>query len=365
MKEIAQVFLKLGCVAFGGPAAHIAMMQEELVEKRKWLTQKEFLSYIGLTQLIPGPNSSELVLHLGYVRKGMPGLLLAGICFLAPALLSTWILAWVYVTYGKLPSVANAFIGIQAMVLVIIFSALLKLAKKQFETGLWLIFLIALTIMSVLGLAPWWLIIIGGLLFLPTQKAANSVVATPVLLASTASTKAISGSGIFWVFLKIGSILFGSGYVLVAYLEQILIQDLGWINQQQLLDSIALGQFTPGPVLSTATFIGYILNGNLGALMATVGIFLPAFVLVSLSGPLISKLKNKPLFERFLKGVNLAALAIFIAAFIKLTQPVLFNPLIIVVASLGALLHFKFKWSAPKLILVGLFIGVTYYFFIA
>jgi len=360
MKEIIGVFLKLGCIAFGGPAAHIAMMQEELVEKRKWLSQEKFLSYIGLTQLIPGPNSTELVLHCGYERGGYKGLLAAGLSFLAPALLSTWALAYVYVTYGNIPNVAAVFQGIQAMVIVIIFSALLKLAKKQYQPGSWVFFLIALTAIAALGVAPWMVILIGGIIYLPLKKSATTV--APLTLLATASVP--TGSSIFWVFLKIGSILFGSGYVLIAYLEAMLVQDLGWLNQQQLLDAVALGQFTPGPVLSTATFIGYILDGNIGAIAATTGIFLPAFVLVSFSGLFIKKLEGKSWFKLFLKGVNLAALAIFVVAMIKMIIPVYKDWFQLAVIAVGLLLHYRFKLKAPKLILIAIVFGLINIFFI-
>jgi chromate transporter len=355
MKEIIGVFLKLGCIAFGGPAAHIAMMQEEIVEKRKWLSQEKFLSYIGLTQLIPGPNSTELVLHCGYERGGYKGLLLAGLSFLAPALLSTLLLAYVYVHYGTIPNVSMVFMSIQAMVIVIIFSALLKLAKKQYKPGKWLVMLIVLTSLAGLGLQPWLIILIGGAFYLPFNKTVSSI--APITLLATTTTIPTTSS-IFWVFLKIGSILFGSGYVLIAYLETMLIHDLGWLNQQQLLDAVALGQLTPGPVLSTATFIGYILNGNMGALAATAGIFLPAFILVSFFGPVIKKLGDKAWFKQFLIGVNIAALAVFVMAMLKMSIPVVMNITQLVILILGLVLHFKFKLGALQLLLAGLAIGL-------
>ncbi len=265
--------------------------------------------------------------------------------------------------------------------MVIIFSALLKLAKKQYnkegkskgkdkDNGKktneinkqnpvnikWIVSLLVLICLAVLGIAPWWIILIGGVFYFPLKPQTFTLAPIALTLPS------ISSKSIFIVFFKIGAILFGSGYVLVAYLEEILVKDLGWLNHVQLLDSIALGQFTPGPVLSTATFIGYVLNGCSGALAATFGIFLPAFILVSLSGQLIYKLNNKVWFKQSLVGVNLAALAIFMVAFVKLCLPVYDNVFQLAVIALAVLLHFKFKVKAPWLILIGAVAGILFVF---
>lgn len=328
--EIAYVFFKLGCIAFGGPAAHIAMMEEEIVTKRKWLTRQHFLDLMGATNLIPGPNSTEMTMHCGMVRGGWIGLFVAGICFIFPAALLTGLLGWVYKSYGSLPALAPILSGIKPAVLVIIFKAILKLGNKAIKT--WQLFGLGIGVIFAvfLGLNEILVILLAGLIGVIwsqgnifSAKVSPSFFPIFFLQSSMLATSQISNISIFWQFLKVGATLFGSGYVLVAYLEGLLVEDLGWITQFELIDAIAIGQFTPGPVLTTATFVGYQINGFSGAIMATLGIFLPSFLFVLLINPLVSKLRQSKILSSFLDAVNAASVAVMVAVTIKLGISVL------------------------------------------
>ena len=321
LKEVALVFFKMGLIAFGGPAAHIAMMEQEIVEKRKWLTPEHFLDLIGATNLIPGPNSTEMTMHCGHERAGFAGLVVAGISFIFPAVVITGFLAWLYVTYGTLPAVEQFTYGIKPAVIAIIAAAVYKLGKKALksvELGI----LGALTIIvgflgvnevnALLGAG-----IIGAIYFYFRTKTidlkANKKAFTPLLLVKTTALAAtqMSTLKVFWIFLKVGAILYGSGYVLFAFLDGELVAT-GLLTRQELMDAIAVGQFTPGPVLSTATFIGYQLFGFWGAIAATVGIFLPSFIFVLILNPIIPKLRKSRFLSAFLDAVNIAAVAIML-----------------------------------------------------
>lgn len=346
LKEVALLFFKMGCVAFGGPAAHIAMMEDEVVDKRKWMTRDYFLDLMGATNLIPGPNSTELTMHCGHQRAGILGLFVAGICFIFPAVIITGILAWAYVTYGQLPEVNPYIYGIKPAVLVIIAMAIFKLSKKALKNiklgilgGLVLVasFLGVneITALLVAGL-------LGGLFFYSTRNnSLKSIALSPLLLFQGFSLKFL-GSSVFWTFLKVGAILYGSGYVLFAYLDAELVAT-GLLSRQELVDAIAIGQLTPGPVLSTATFIGYQLNGTTGAILATLGIFLPSFLFVLLLNPLIKKMRASVFLSAFLDSVNVAAVAIMIAVLFKMGQSTLLGWREVVVLAISALLIFVFK----------------------
>ena len=326
IKEVAGLFFKLGWMAFGGPAAHIAMMEEEVVTKRRWMSREHFLDLIGATNLIPGPNSTEMAIHCGFQRAGWVGLIIAGICFIFPAVFLTSGLALVYVKYGSVPAVEPFFYGIRPAVIAVILGAVIKLGKKavkNIELGAigTVVMLAVLAGMSEIGA-----ILAGGVLGMLWLSAKGrskvnlfsilpvSVVPKwPVLAAAVVVPVGVSFNNLFLVFLKIGMVLFGSGYVLIAYLDGELVEKLGWISRDQLLDAVAVGQFTPGPVLSTATFIGYLINGPAGAVAATVGIFLPAFVLVAFLNPLIPHLRKSLWTARFLDAVNASAVGIMAA----------------------------------------------------
>ena len=328
IREVAQVFFKLGCIAFGGPAAHIAMMEAEVVEKRKWMSREHFLDLIGATNLIPGPNSTEMTMHCGHERAGVLGLFAAGVCFIFPAVVITGILAWLYVKYGQLPEVEPFIYGIKPAVLAIIAAAIYKLGKKALKNWELGILGAMVVVASLAGvneiLALLTTGIVGTLFFYGRAKWHNRVQVHllplgPMLLLQTTATSAlkITTSGIFWTFLKVGAVLYGSGYVLFAYLDAELVLR-GWLTRPELMDAIAAGQFTPGPVLSTATFIGYQLGGWSGAVAATMGIFLPSFLFVWLLNPLVPKMRKSMLLSFFLeaKSSNVIILFIILVIFI-------------------------------------------------
>jgi chromate transporter len=318
--ELAAVFLKLGTISFGGPAAHIALMRVELVERRQWLTDQAFLDLVGATNLIPGPNSTEMAIHIGYLRAGWAGLLVAGACFIGPAAIIVGLLAWLYVRSGSLPAVQAVFYGIKPVVVAIVAMALWKLARTAVKST-WLALLgIAAAIGVVIGVHELLVLAVCGAIAglasgsRPSASPAPALVipidpAALVLPAAAAAT-AVTLSELFLVFAKAGAFLFGSGYVLVAFLRADLVERLHWLTEAQLLDAVAVGQFTPGPVFTTATFIGYVLGGTPGAIVATVAIFLPAFVYVALSGPLVPRLRRSPIAGGVLDGVNVASLAL-------------------------------------------------------
>jgi len=307
------VFLKLGTTAFGGPAAHIAMLQQEVVERRGWISQDEFLDHLGASNLIPGPTSTELVMHIGRKRGGWQGLVVAGTCFILPAAVMVGIIAWAYVRYGKLPAVSGLLYGVKPVVIAVILQAIWKLGRTAVKNG-WLAIagVIALGL-SVAGVAPLLVLAAGALLALAMEltqiRGKNAllglVTVTPATGVATAGLWPI-----FLVFVKIGAMVFGSGYVLLAFLRADLVERLGWVTQQQLLDAVAVGQITPGPVFTTATFLGFVLRGTSGAVAATVGIFVPAFVFVAISAPLIPRIRSSRVAGAALDGINVASLAL-------------------------------------------------------
>ncbi|MEJ6791956.1 MAG: chromate efflux transporter [Lacinutrix sp.] len=363
LKEVASVFFKLGCFAFGGPAAHIAMMEDEVVTKRKWMTRDYFLDLIGTTNLIPGPNSTEMTMHCGYERAGKKGLFVAGIAFIFPAVIITALLAYLYVECGKLPEVEPFVFGIKPAVLAIIASAVLKLGKKAVKTiELTIIGLLVLTA-SLFGVNEVFALLSAGILGMLYFYFKNKVSASlnsfyPFLLSSTLglTLSKISAINVFWVFLKVGAILYGSGYVLFAYLDAELVTR-GWLTRVELIDAIAVGQFIPGPVLSTSTFIGYQLSGFPGALAATTGIFLPSFLFVLILNPFIPKMRKSKLLRYFLDAVNVAAVAVMLAVLLVMTKEIVLDWKGVVIALIGALLVFKTKVSPIWIIIIGSVLG--------
>jgi chromate transporter len=324
MKEIASVFFKLGLFAFGGPAAHIAMMDEEIIQKRKWMTEQEFLDLIGATNIIPGPNSTEMTMHCGYKRGGVLGLFVAGFSFIFPAVVITVILAFLYVEYGKLPHVEPFVKGITPAVLAIIAAAVYKLGKKALKG--WELGIIGAGVFAaaLLGVHEILALITGGifgmLYFYFKNKSQNSLNSFSLGLITTGMAgSSLSTWGIFFTFLKVGSILYGSGYVLFAYLEPELVSR-GLLSTKELMDAIGVGQFTPGPVLSTATFIGYQLGGFMGALAATLGIFLPSFIFVWVFHDYMLKMRKIKILSYFLDAVNISALAVMLAVLFKMAS---------------------------------------------
>jgi len=342
------LFLKLGSIAFGGPAAHIAMMEDEVVRRRRWLSREEFLDLVGATQLIPGPNSTELAIHIGHRRAGFPGLVVAGVCFIVPAALIVTAIAWAYVRFGSLPQVAGALYGVKPVIVAVIVQALFRLSRSAIKTGLLAgIGLLALAA-SVLGINELAVIFGAGLLMAVLRSARSR----PPRAA------AFGLMPLFLFFLKAGSVLFGSGYVLLVFLRADLVERWHWLTESQLLDAIAVGQITPGPVFTTATFIGYLLGGMRGALVATLGIFLPAFVFVALSGPLIPRLRRHPAAGAFLDGVIVASLALMAIVTWHLAHASLIDGPTIVLAVATGFLLFRFDLNSGWLIAGGGAIGL-------
>ncbi|MDQ4106962.1 MAG: chromate efflux transporter, partial [Actinomycetota bacterium] len=312
--ELARLFLKLGCVAFGGPAAHVAMMREEVVSRRKWMDDQEFLDLVGATNLIPGPNSTELAIHLGRVRAGWRGLLVAGACFIVPAALIVLVFAVLYDRYGSTPEVERILYGVIPVIIAVIAHALWGLLRTAVKDPLTGAVGAAALVLYLLGLGEIPLLAAGALAVLLVRGAGRwrTGAATFVPLGLPLGLLQVPAAGvgtIFFSFLKIGAVLFGSGYVLLAFLRSEFIAT-GLLTERQLLDAVAVGQFTPGPVFTTATFIGYLLAGFPGAVLATVGIFLPAFVFVALSGPFIPRLRRSPVASNLLDGLNVTSLAL-------------------------------------------------------
>jgi len=317
--ELARVFLRLGATSFGGPAAHIAMMEDEVVRRRGWLSRDEFLDLLGATNLIPGPNSTEMAIHVGHRRAGWIGLLVAGVCFVLPAMTIVWALAWAYVRFGRLPEAAHLLYGVKPVIIAVVLQALWGLGRSALKNrGLFVAALIAAAL-SAAGVDE--LLILfgtGAAMVLVTRVVKDGrtrdTAFLPLLpslgLAALAAAQPFQLSTLFLVFLKVGAVLFGSGYVLLAFLRAELVVRLGWLSEAQLLDAVAVGQVTPGPVFTTATFVGYVLGGHAGAAAATLGIFLPAFFFVAVSGPLVPRLRRSAAAAGFLDGVNAASLAL-------------------------------------------------------
>jgi chromate transporter len=364
LKQVAAVFFKLGLFAFGGPAAHIAMMEHEVVTKRAWMTREHYLDLIGATNLIPGPNSTEMTMHCGYQRAGKKGLFIAGISFIFPAVFITAILGYLYVLYGALPQVQPFIKGIQPAVIVIIASAVIKLGKKAVKN--WELALLGSLFLaaSLLGLDQVLVLFAGGLLgmcyfLIKSKMQTTSLAIAPlfmVFIVSEIGAK-LSAMGIFLKFLKVGSILYGSGYVLFAYLDTELVTT-ALLSQNQLLEAIGIGQFTPGPVLSTATFIGYQLGGFWGAIAATAGIFMPSFLFVWLLNPLIPKMRKSKVLGYFLDSINVAAVAIMLAVIITMSKQTLVDWQAALIAILSGILIFGFKKvSVMWVLIIGAILG--------
>jgi chromate transporter len=371
--ELAGLFLRLGATAFGGPAAHIAMMQQEVVHRRRWLTEERFLDLLGATNLIPGPNSTEMAIHIGWQRRRWAGLCVAGLSFIVPAMLMTGALAWAYVRWQTVPAVGWLLYGVAPVILAVIVQAIWRLAPKAART--WRL--------RVLGGIAAAAVVIGGneigvllgagavaVVLMRTMGprtdgearaseeprsggVLRSVVVPVLPVAAGVGASAITLPTIFWVFLKIGSVLFGSGYVLLAFLRADLVERLGWLTEAQLVDAIAVGQVTPGPVFTTATFIGYVLAGPQGALVATLGIFLPAFVFVALSGPLVPRLRASAVMGAFLDGVVVASLALMVVVTVQLGRAALVDVPTVVLAGVAAVLLVRFDVGATRLVIGG------------
>lgn len=357
LKDIAKLFLKLGIIGFGGPAAHIAMMQEEVVTKRKWLTEQHFLDLIGATNLIPGPNSTEMAIHIGHEKAGWKGLIVAGLCFILPAVLITGFFAWLYKLYGQLPEVQPFVYGIKPAIIAIILGAVYPLAKKSFKSLELAIIGVLVLVCSLLNYNEIYLMFGAGIIALlltsfKNGKNTNSFLPLPLLQISNTTFFSATNINLFLIFLKIGAILYGSGYVLFAFLDTELVST-GFLSRQQLIDAIAVGQFTPGPVFSSVTFIGYQINGLTGAIVSTIGIFLPSFVFVALLNPLVKKMRNSKLFSAFLDAVNVASVAIIVSVCFSMGKDSITDWQTISITVLSIILTFGYRKINSAFIVLG------------
>ena len=357
LKEVAASFLRLGTIAFGGPAAHIAMMEDEFVRRRRWLSHAQFLDMLGATNLVPGPNSTEMAIHIGHQRAGWKGLVLGGVCFIVPAMAIVLGAAWVYVRYGSLPSVQGVMYGIKPVIIAIVLQALCRLFPSAIKNLFFGVIGLLATVAALAGANVLVVLFGAGAIsaftsWIAARKSMGESGASALIgpaiwpnlkAAAVAAPAAIfSLTGLFLFFLKVGAVLYGSGYVLLAFLQADLVNRLHWLTQSQLLDAIAVGQVTPGPVFTTATFIGYLLGGLPGSIVATVGIFLPSFIFVAASRPLIPRIRRSPIAGAFLDGVNVGALALMAAVTLQLSRAALVDlPTALIGAISVALLLFS------------------------
>jgi len=356
------VFLKLGTIAFGGPAAHIAMMEEEIVVRRKWLSRQEFLDYLGATNLIPGPNSTELAIHIGHVCGGPIGLLIAGACFILPAALIVMAIAYLYVRFGQLPIAASALYALKPVVIAIVVQALVRLSRTAIKSRLLAATGLVAVAATALGANELVVLIGGGLVAAaavrPAQFGAPAPLFFPSVGVASATTTSASLIAIFGLFAKTGAVLFGSGYVLLAFLRADFVDRLHWLTDRQLLDAIVVGQITPGPVFTTATFVGYVIAGWRGGVVATAGIFLPAFVFVAASGPLIPRLRRSPTAGAALDGVTVASLALMTVVTWQLGRAALPDVVTWTIAGVSLLLLLRYRVNSVWLVVAGLVAGL-------
>jgi chromate transporter len=378
LRELAILFLKLGTIAMGGPAAHIAMMEDEVVRRRRWLSHERFLDMLGVCNLIPGPNSTEMAIHIGQDRAGFAGLVVAGGCFILPAAAIILVLAWAYVRFGARPQAVGLLYGIKPVIIAIVLQALWSLGRSAIKSRTLGAIAVVALILSILNIDDMIILFGCGLLMLTIRAIQNRSTTVPTLAAiptaaarlSASSAKTIAAAAtaaavpftlttLFLVFLKVGALLFGSGYVLLAFLRADLVDRLRWLSEAQLLDAVAVGQVTPGPVFTTATFIGYVLGGFRGAIVATVGIFLPSFFFVSISGPLIPRLRNSPLAGAFLDGVNVGAWSLMAAVTIFLAKAAIIDLPTILLATSSAIMLIRYRLNSAWLVLAAALIGLS------
>jgi chromate transporter len=366
LRELAWLFGKLGFTAFGGPAAHIAMMEDEVVRRRGWMSRERFLDLLGATNLIPGPNSTEMAIHIGHDRRRWAGLVVAGVCFILPAVLIVTAIAWAYVRFGTLPELAGVLYGVKPVIIAVVVQALYGLGITALRTWFLGALAVAALAASLAGVNELIVLVAAGLVVVMVRvgrdRRARAASWLPLPLLGATSTATATAFGLwplFLFFLKVGSVLFGSGYVLLAFLRGDLVERLHWLTESQLLDAIAVGQVTPGPVFTTATFVGYVLGGPSAAALATLGIFLPAFVFVAISGPLVPRIRASKTASAVLDGVNVASLALMAAVTIQLGRAAVVDVPTAILAVAGAAILIKWKPNSAWLVLGGAVVGVV------
>jgi chromate transporter len=363
LAEIALLFLKLGTIAFGGPAAHVAMMEDEFVRRRKWLTRQEFLDRLGASNLIPGPSSTEMAIHIGFSKRGWPGLIVAGCCFIVPAAILVSLIAAAYVRYGSLPRVEHILYAVKPVVIAVVAQAFWSLGRSAVKS-VWLAVIGAAGIVAYLFHAQELLLLAAAgiaaaapVLARTRHKVAIFLLVSMAAAAAKPDVVPFGLGRLFLTFLKIGSVLFGSGYVLLAFLRSDFVGRLHWLTEKQLLDAVAVGQVTPGPVFTTATFIGYIVGGTRGAAVATVAIFLPAFILVAASGPLIPRIRRSAIAGAFLDGVIVGSLALMGVVAWQLGRAAIIDVTTVAIALVSAILLFRFRVNSAWLVLGAAVVG--------
>ncbi len=369
LRDLAWVFLRLGSTAFGGPTAHISLMEEEVVQRRRWLTRERFLDLLGAANLIPGPNSTELAIHVGYDQAGWRGLVVAGACFIVPAMLIVMAIGWAYARWGSLPETTALLYGVKPVIIAVVVQALWGLARTAIKTWQLGVLCALAVAASTLGVNELLVLLAAGVVALTAKSIATrgaraaAAFAPMVQIAPAAvamGAAAPFGLGpLFLFFLKVGAVLYGSGYVLVAFLRADLVQHYHWLTEAQLLDAVVVGQVTPGPVFTTATFIGYILGGPTAALIATLGIFLPAFVFVAASGPILPRLRRSPHAGAFLDGVNVASLALIAVVIVQLARDAIVDLPTIALAVVSAVLLIRFRVRSTWIVLGGAALGLA------
>lgn len=350
LREVAAVALKVGTLGFGGPAAHVAMLREEVVANRKWMSDDEFVDLLGVTNIIPGPNSTELMMYAGYARAGFTGFLLAGAAFITPAALIVGALAMLYVKYGQLPSFEALLFGIRPVIVAIVIHAGIALVRPAIRSITSSFIAVATLALYFTGVSEIVLILGAGLLTLMLMKMGTSPPRLPMLLALPMSAPL---TDLTLSFLKIGAMLYGSGYVLLTFMRREFVERRNLLTDTQLLDAISVGQFTPGPVLTTATFVGYLLAGGSGAVLATMAIFTPAFVLVAITRPFLARLRRSPAAGAFLDGVNAAALALLVAVALQLAGKAIVDPITAILAILALAILTTTKINSAWLVIFG------------
>jgi chromate transporter len=373
LRELAALFLRLGTLAMGGPAAHIAMMEDEVVRRRRWMTHDRFLDMLGVCNLIPGPNSTEMAIHIGQLRAGFAGLVVAGACFILPAAAIVVAIAWMYVRFGTMPQAVGLLYGIKPVIIAVVLQALWGLGRTAIKSRTLAMLAIVSLAASLFDVNDMIVLLGGGVVMLALRAvedrdAARATLAAIPAVATRMKTAALatavvavpfSLTTLFLFFLKVGAVLFGSGYVLLAFLRTDLVDRLRWLTESQLLDAVAVGQVTPGPVFTTATFIGYLLGGFRGAVVATLGIFLPSFFFVSISGPLIPHLRRSPLACAFLDGVNVGAWALMAAVTLFLARAAIVDVATIILAVSSAFILIRFRVNSAWLVIGGGLVGLA------
>jgi len=363
LSEVAKEFLRLGFIAYGGPAAHVAMMEEQFVRRRGWLTRERFLDLVGAVNLLPGPSSTELAIYLGEIRAGLAGLIIAGACFILPAAFLVTALAWAYLRFGAVPQVAGLLFGIKPVVVALVAQAVWNLGKTALRNAPLVALALIVVLLTMAGVPAIWLLIGAGLLWM-TFREGKRLAGNRTTLVAWFGFGSVSAGGslavlpVFFYFLKIGAVLVGSGYVLLPVLRADLVVKLHWLSDSQLLDAVAVSQATPGPFFTVATFIGYLLAGWKGSTLATLGMFLPAFVYVGVTSGFLPKLRKSPLAGAFLDGVNAAAVALMALVGYQFGRAALVNIPAVILAVLSTVLVFRYKVNSSWLVLGGAASGI-------